>query len=98
MGHATISVGDDYHLIIIMSHAKEEGGRNADGGGNNSHSGSDRLNNRHQYTPKCQICKVLGHVALDCPEQLNPTSGSSFQANLTQAFNAVSLNSGETSD
>ncbi|CAH1443458.1 unnamed protein product [Lactuca virosa] len=74
------------------------GGRNADGGGNNSHSGSDRRNNRRQYTPKCQICKVLGHVAPDCPERLNPTSGSSSQANLTQAFNAVSLNSGETSD
>ncbi|CAH1445722.1 unnamed protein product [Lactuca virosa] len=72
------------------------GGRHAGGGGNNSHSGSDRRNNRRQYTPKCQICKVIGHVAPDCPEWLNPTYGSSSQENLAQAFNAVSLNSGET--
>ncbi|CAH9142138.1 unnamed protein product [Cuscuta epithymum] len=52
---------------------------------------------RRPYVPRCQICKIDGHFANDCPERFVRTS-STPSANLAEAFNAVSLSSADSSD
>ncbi|CAH9137250.1 unnamed protein product, partial [Cuscuta epithymum] len=53
---------------------------------------------RRPFVPRCQICKIDGHFANDCPDRFVRTGSASNAAQLAEAFNAVSLNSAESSD